>query len=134
MIELVTDRTQADVDAQNQKGMYTDKDLNRVESAVSQLADLLRGIGYVLDVNPKTDWTEDDYPDEPNLKRYLSDLRKIRGKLDIAQGIPEIPQSMEHLTYWGANDIEKMLLAVNDTIERIKKSWWYSGEIYSGEV
>lgn len=44
---LVTDRTQADVDAQNEKGTYNADDLNRVTAAMEYLDDTLRSYGYV---------------------------------------------------------------------------------------
>lgn len=43
---LVTDRTQADVNARNAKGMYNAEDLNRVLRACSWLAGKLEGYGY----------------------------------------------------------------------------------------
>ena len=43
---LVTDRTQADVDAWNEKGTYGEADLNRVLRACSWLAGKLEGYGY----------------------------------------------------------------------------------------
>ena len=43
---LVTDRTQADVNARNAKGTYGEADLNRVLRACSWLAEKLEGYGY----------------------------------------------------------------------------------------
>ena len=43
---LVTDRTQADVNARNAKGTYGEADLNRVLRACSWLAGKLEGYGY----------------------------------------------------------------------------------------
>lgn len=43
---LVTDRSQADVDARNEKGTYNAEDLNRVLSACSWLAGKLESCGY----------------------------------------------------------------------------------------
>lgn len=43
---LVTDRTQRDVNARNEKGTYNEADLNRVLRACSWLAGKLDGYGY----------------------------------------------------------------------------------------
>lgn len=45
---LVTDRTQADVAAQNDKGTYNATDLNRVDVALEDLAARFRAAGYAL--------------------------------------------------------------------------------------
>lgn len=44
---LITDRTQADVTAKNDKGTYNADDLNRVTAAMKYLDDTLRSYGYV---------------------------------------------------------------------------------------
>lgn len=44
---LITDRTQADVTAKNDKGTYNADDLNRVTAAMEYLDDTLRSYGYV---------------------------------------------------------------------------------------
>lgn len=41
---------------------------------------------------------------------------------------------MEGLTYEEANDIERILLAVDDLITKMINSYFYSNEIFSGEV
>lgn len=45
-LNLITDRTQADVEAQNSKGSYDYVDANRVTSAVSYLVSILTKLGY----------------------------------------------------------------------------------------
>lgn len=45
---LVTDRTQADVNARNAKGTYGEADLNRVLRACSWLTGKLEGYGYTV--------------------------------------------------------------------------------------
>ena len=52
----------------------------------------------------------------------------------MTEDVPQVPPDMDRLNYEEANDIEKILLAVDDAITRISKSWYYSGDIYAGEV
>lgn len=47
---------------------------------------------------------------------------------------PAVPETAQMLTWDKANDIEQILLDVENTISRLKLSWFYSGEIYCGEV
>lgn len=133
-LHLITDRTLADVFSMNEKGTYNASDLNRVGQAINYVADLLCGIGYIVNVSPKTDWTIDDVPSTESMGRYIADLQEVRSKLTMADGIPVVPNSMSQLDYEKANDIEKMLLAVDDAVHRVKAGWYYSGEIYAGEV
>lgn len=85
------------------KGAYNYSDLNRVELAVAELSDIL-GLGLVT----KTNWTMWDIPTSSDMGRYLSNIKAIRDYYSIEN---EIPSSMNNLTYEGANNIEKILLA-----------------------
>lgn len=130
---LVTDRTAADVAAQNAKGTYNAIDLIRVGEAVQYLADILDGLGYVCPVSAKLDWKETDWPTPSDMERYLLDVSTLRGLLTQMETTPDVPNSMEKLTHWTANDIEKILMDIDDTLTRLQSSMFYSGELYSGE-
>lgn len=130
---LVTDRTQADVTAQNSKGIYTTIDLIRVGEVVQYLADILAGLGYACPVAPKLDWQETDWPTPSDMERYLQDVSTLRGLLTQQETTPNVPKSMAKLTHWSANDIEQILMDLDDSITRMKASMFYAGEIYSGE-
>lgn len=111
---LVTDRTQADVDAWNTKGMYTEVDLNRVGIAIQYVFDKLNAVGYAPNVNPKVDWTEDDHMSPYQASVYLHDLVEMRSQYAMLPTTPNVPKTMENLTYQKANDIEQILLDVYD--------------------
>ena len=130
---LVTDRTSADVTAQNAKGTYNAADLNRVGEAMNYVADRLRSAGYDPHISPKTDWKETDWPTPQTMERYLRDVSTLRGLLTQMETTPDVPKSMEKLTHWTANDIEQILMDLNDSITRLKAAMFYAGEIYSGE-
>ena len=132
-LHLVTDRTQADVTAQNAKGTYNADDLNRVGAAVRYVADLFHGLGYGFSVSPKTDWKETDWPTPSDMERYLRDVSTLRGLLTQMETTPNVPKSMAKLTHCTANDIEQILMVLNDSITRLKAAMFYAGEIYSGE-
>lgn len=134
MDTLVTDRTQADADARNDKGTYNASDLNRVGAAMNYVADRLRAAGYDPHISPKTDWMETDWPTVGTMTRYVTDLAELRSQFTQAQTTPTVPTYVENLTWQEANDIERILQDIDALLTNISSAWFYSGELYSGEV
>lgn len=141
-LHLVTDRTQADVNAGNDKGTYNASDLNRVGAAMNYVADRLRADGYDPNISPKTDWKDEDWVDPAAQAVYLGDLAELRKQFTMLQSTPKVPprilateiNSRDGLTYGWANDIERILQDVDALLTNITAAWFYSGELYSGEV
>lgn len=149
-------------------GAYNYTDLNRVEEAVSDLASMLVSIpdelreygaaigvawdnffnqpydvGNYTDVETKTNWTGTDIPSSSDMGRYLANIVLLREA--FYANYPNLPTSMEGLTFEGANAIEKslslLLAAYNEfktqteqTMARTAAAWFYSGDLYGGEV
>lgn len=153
---LITDRTQADVDYVRElnkkglpnmtpeeltdflsslKGAYNYTDMNRVETAVGYLANLLvqtptelrqyasdMGVEWDDDfdvpydpadysgITTKTDWGE-EIPTHLQMVRYLGNIKLIRDAIDSGS-ITSIPDTMDRLTFDSANDIEQLLIDV----------------------
>lgn len=133
-LHLVTDRTSADVAARNEKGTYNASDLNRVGAAMNYVSDVLHAAGYDPHISPKTDWSETDLPTVGTMTRYLSDLAELRSQFTQTQNTPGVPTTMENLTWREANDIERILQDICAMLTNISAAWFYSGELYSGEV
>lgn len=131
---LITDRTQADVDARNGKGTYNASDLNRVAVAMIYVADRLRAAGYDPHISPKTDWKDDDWVDPATQAVYLGYLAELRSQFAMMQTTPPVPNDMEKLTYQEANDIEKILEDIDRLLTNASQAWFYSGDLFSGEV
>ena len=180
---LITDRTQADeehveelsakgydamTDAEKAEwdgemnGAYDTSDLNRVESAVAYLAELLvllpselkeyaasKGVAFdaFFDVpydaatyalTTKTDWDELDSPTPEQMARYLENVKALRSALDYATS--DLPGSMDNLTIDGANAIEKALKGLDAAISafdaktKVNLDNTASVWIYSGEI
>lgn len=156
MIDLVTDRTQEDVDAvkalndsgfgswtadevaaylYEMKGAYNASDLNRVESAVKYLAQKFKPLGYDdLNFSIKTDWGITDFMNVSETKRYLQNIRRLKDQFTLPDGSPEVPADMDECTYAEANNIEKILLLLDEYIDKIEQTFFYSGELYGGEI
>ena len=123
---LITDRT---------GGFYNVSDLNRVEEAFSYLQNKMNGeYGFNLALTIKTDWTQSDNITASNIEAYRQNVAKIRNAITVTANTPQTPVSMNKLTAKQANDIEKILQAVEVLLDNISAAWFYSGEIYSREV
>lgn len=150
---LITNRTQADVDAviaalseieagrgtpadvlllSDNKGAYNYTDLNRVAGAVLYVAEELEANGYSVTVTAKQRWTETDIPTQADIDQYLADIAEIRSALPVPADAPEVPTMP--LDYRKANDIESILILVDKLVQNIAKSWFYSGDLYSNEI
>ena len=120
------------------KGAYNASDLNRVESAVEYLAQVLRelpqeirnyaaekGVAWdrFFDVpyeptayNPqvKKDWTQTAIQTPQDMERYLNNVVLLRNALTF--DTDTLPASMEKLTIEGANAIERALVNLDAAI------------------
>ena len=137
MINLVTDRTEADSLLGTAKGQYNADDLNRVESAVAELCDLALSVGVALDLVTKTDWSlpgdfqASDWPTESQMRRYIGNVTALCDAFSVVNG--SLPNSMSRLTWAGANAIEESLVAVYSRVQGTLDAYRYSGEFYAGE-
>ena len=93
------------------KGAYNYSDLNRVERAVAEISDML-GLGLVT----KTDWGMRDIPTASEMERYLNNVAVLREQVADDASVPELPTSMNNLTYTDANNIELVLNAVYERL------------------
>lgn len=117
------------------KGMYTHRDLNRVENAVKAILSRFQEAGYKTpSLLIKTDWTYTDELRDTDMERYYSNIAAVRNLTTVFKDTPVAPSIGERLTYQRANDIEKILSDVNNAISNITQAWHYAGEIISGEV
>lgn len=99
----------------------------------------------VVVVLPDAPWSDRDIPCSTDLAAYLQNVRTLRGLVPLPDNVPTLPASMEFLTFTGANAIESSLAAsdaarisleadIKDLIDKTSAAWYFSGEIYTGEV
>ena len=131
---LVTDRTQNDVINGTKNGYYNSEDLNRVGGAMVYLRDRLNENGYNVDIDPNSTWLISDIQTYSDMTLYLNYVSIIRNQMSLPSYTPEVPDTMEHLTFSKANDIEKILEIVDEMLTKSLTFIWYSGDLYSGEV
>lgn len=134
-LDLVTDRTMADVMNNTPKGSYRAADLNRVGTAMVYIADRLRAAGYVVTVDPKLDWTDEDWVDPEAAAHYLADVAELKRQFELRSTTPALPSDLEAFSYGEANNIERILEDIDQLLSNILAGqMWYSGDLYSGEV
>ena len=134
ILSLITDRTRADVENETDKGFYNASDLNRVGAAVEYIAGRFTALGYACPVTVKKDWLTSDAPTASQLETYRQNIVTLRGQIAVMQSTPNAPAGMAGLNYVKANNIEQILLDLDALITNITKSWYFSGEVYAGEV
>lgn len=134
LLSLITDRTRADVANQTDKGFYNASDLNRVGAAVEYIAGRFAALGYACPVTVKKDWLTSGAPTASQMETYRQNIVTLRGQIAVMQSTPNAPASMAGLNYVKANDIEQILLDLDALIDKLIKSWYFSGELYAGEV
>lgn len=150
------------------KGAYNHTDMNRVGKAVEFIAnrfkdlpvelsayrfeknvasDCIFSVPYDVEsvvVNPKYNWSLLDYVTQTQAKTYLDNVRVLREQLTLPEDAPDVPATLDHLTYSKANDIEYVLLVIYNTfllveedlyenIELAANSFLYCGEVFCGE-
>lgn len=150
------------------KGAYNHTDMNRVGEAVAFIAGRMtalpeelttyrNGKGVADDrffrvpydpasviVSTKADWAMTDVPTQSQAKTYLNNVAVLRRQLLLPEHSPEVPPTLDHLTYELANDIEYLLIIIYDTflvveediygkIDRAEKDFRYCGETFCGE-
>lgn len=155
LANLITDRTAQDVQAVMQlitkgsgnwtdeeralwlsgmKGAYNASDLNRVESAVNYILERYKIAGIFPVIVTKNTWQMTDFMNKDESDRYLYNMRVLRSALTMPANAPEVPADMDRFTYQEANDIESILLLIDSIITNIIAAWYFSGEVFSGEV
>lgn len=130
---LITDRTQNDVDTGTKKGYYDIDDLNRVETAVEDAAKYLTDNGYPTNVKTKKDWTYNSFPTESEMSRYFANIKKIKSQTGIPDRLFNIVDTVGKLGWNEANEIEKLLKFSIEIMDKINNQQLYSGTFYAGE-
>ena len=135
-MEFITDRCPADLEQGTPKGSYGPADLNRVEENAEQLWGEILAMGEACPVLTfKTDWSlcaafsREEWPVKSQMDRYLGNIRTLCGAYGLA---PELPPSMEQLTWEGANQLEAALKNLKDTMDSARKAALRCGAAVTG--
>ena len=78
--------------------------------------------------------SESDTPTASQMETYRQNIATLRRQIAVMQSTPETPETMRFLDYIKANHIEQILRDLDRLIINMQKSWYFSGELYAGEV
>ena len=122
---LITDRTTQDVSTGTEKGFYNVSDVQRVNSYIEYLSDVLDLNLTVTDVSLGQALTRAQMDD------IISDVNAIRAAWYVASDTPQTPIAV-NWDYVKANNIEKILLALDEFYQSTQIDKLYSGTFRAG--
>ena len=79
-------------------------------------------------------WYEFDWPTPETMTLYLLNVAAIRAAIVVMKSTPSVPVDVSNFTMQEANDIEKILRDINLLLVNSLMSWYYSGDLFAGEV
>ena len=122
---LITDRTSQDVATRTQKGFYNVSDVQRVNSYVQYLSD---GLGLNLSVE---DVSLGQALTRAQMDDIINNVNAIRAAWYVASDTPQTPIAV-NWDYVKANNIEKILLALDEFDQSSQIDKIYSGTFRAG--
>nr|DAJ65097.1 MAG TPA: hypothetical protein [Caudoviricetes sp.] len=100
---LIFDRTQLDLDNDADRAYIAYTDLNRIEDACENLANL-----FGIKINKKV-WKMEDFRTEAEMERLLRNIKTVRDAYFSKHSTPANPVKITYQNIYQANDIEKIL-------------------------
>lgn len=79
-------------------------------------------------------WYEFDCPTKETMALYLLNVSAIRSVIAVMKSTPSVPQYVSNFATQEANDIEKILGDIFKLLTNAEMAWYYSGDLFSGEV
>lgn len=122
---LITDRTAQDVSTGTEKGFYNVSDIQRINSYIEYLSDVL---GLNLNV---TDVSLGQALTRAQMNAILDNINTIRAAWYVASDTPQTPIAV-NWDYVKANNIEKILLALDEFYQSVQIDKLYSGTFRAG--
>ena len=122
---LITDRTAQDVSTGTQKGFYNVSDIQRINSYIEYLSDVLGLNLSVTGVSLGQALTRAQMDD------IISNVNAIRAAWYVASDTPQTPIAV-NWDYKKANNIEKILLALDEFYQSTQIDKLYSGTFRAG--
>ena len=122
---LVTDRTAQDVSTGTEKGFYNVSDVQRVNSYIEYLSDVL---GLNLNV---TSVSLGQALTRAQMDDIISNVNAIRAAWYVASDTPQTPIAV-NWDYKKANNIEKILKALDEFYQSTQIDKLYSGTFRAG--
>lgn len=133
--EQMTDEERAEWQT-SMKGAYNYTDLNRVGAALNFVRDRLVAFRFLPenDFTARTDWAVGEIPTLADLTKYIGYVSTVREAFVHFPTTPAAPKDARWLNHREANDIEQIIIDVNTLLSNMVAAWYFSGDLYSGEL
>ena len=126
---LIYDRTQQDLINETDKAFISYIDLNRIESAVKYLSDLLNAYSYQNVTLNKTEWKIDELRKQEDCDRIKANYEVLKNAYVYKFKVPEFNWA----TIQEANNIEKILVDIDNVIKYMEQTFIYCGVANCGQ-
>ena len=126
--QLIYDRTENDLYNDADKAYISYNDLNRIETAVKFISDLLNQMGYTNTTNNKLDWGMRDIRTEAQADRIKENYTQIKNAYDRFN-LPDF----EWANINEANDIERILWQIYYNLQTISNYFIKSNVANAGQ-
>ena len=122
---LITDRTTNDITERTDKGFYNLSDIERINSYISYLSD-------ELELNLTVDTvTFGEVLTREKMQSIIDNINTIRAAWYVATDTPQTPIPLAW-DYRKANDLEKIVKALDEFMQSVKVDKLYSGTFRAG--
>lgn len=132
-INFIFDRTDNDLKEKTPYAYYNFGDLNRIESNIEMISELLNNQYYIQDVQTKTDWSVTDFPSHAQLERIRINLLTLYKMLAVRAQSPPVPESFSKMDIYMANDIEKILYDIYLSMQEMSEWRVSCGALICGQ-
>lgn len=122
---LITDRTAADVLNKTEKGYYNIEDIQRINSYIEYFSDVF-GLNLTI-----TDVSLGQYLTRAEMESILNNINMIRAAWYVASNTPQTPEAFAW-NYGKANDVERILQALDEFYQSVQIDKLYSGTFRAG--
>lgn len=112
-----------------EKGTVTVNTINRIESKQTELADVLKGMGYYAEIITKT-WDKGDVFYESDFQRICDNNTAIRQAFFVYADSPE--DAVPAFEYEELNALERILHDLERMIEFAKTAYRFCGTVECG--
>ena len=122
---LITDRTATDVLNKTKKGYYNIEDIQRINSYIEYFSDV-----FALNLTI-TDVSLGQYLTRSEMEGILNNINTIRAAWYVASNTPQTPEAFAW-NYEKANDVERILQALDEFYQSVQIDKLYSGTFRAG--
>lgn len=113
------------------KGCLNLTDINRIEGNIQYISDKLDALYYLPGTSCKV-WEQSGLPTERDVRRILSNVKRIIAVYYQPTGVPNVPGNMG--TYSDINAIEQYLYAIKQLLDAMEERFQKSGMLKSGAM